>query len=324
MAAILGEPFLSVGLSRPLVPEDFSLAGKTKASTEACLNYQLGFRVLEEEQRKLEKYRKLLGIDSIPKIENPQRLVPPYFQFESIDDPWYEISIRCAENALSVAAADKLSPVMHFSSWTGVDDWRAIARRLRAMGIMSVFVYPNKFKEHEASEVELDRYSDCVNAVSNEDLELYALHGGYFAILLQKKGLSGFGNGVGYGEWRDSGYHRGGTAEVRLYIPKLHRFLDPAGAQTLVDRGTDYFTSDSDLLSEYALAKKPLTQVQSQEALDHFMECRQQEIEFVRANSVEALTAELDQTVLALSDIGGLELEIYGQSLGRWSNILSK
>jgi hypothetical protein len=61
---------------------------------------------------------------------------------------------------------------------------------------------------------------------------------------LRKKGLSGFGNGVGYGEWRDSSYHRGGTAEARVYIPKLHRFLDPARAQALVDRSGDYFTAE--------------------------------------------------------------------------------
>src|SRR5260370_31124708 len=108
--------------------------------------------------------------------------------------------------------ADQLSPIVHFSSWSSVDGWRQIARRFSASGITSLFLYPNNFKEHEASEMELQKYSECVSAISSEGVKVQTLHGGYFAVLLQKKGLSGFGNGVGYGEWRDSGYHRGGTA----------------------------------------------------------------------------------------------------------------
>jgi hypothetical protein len=105
------------------------------------------------------------------------------------------------------------------------------------------------------------------------------------AIALEKKGLAGFGNGVGYGEWRDSGYHRGGSAEVRIYIPKLHRFLNAAEAQSLIAADTAYFIADSDLLTEYATSGKPLTEVQPQQALDHFMESRYQEMQFVRDHS---------------------------------------
>jgi hypothetical protein len=323
MAAIFGEPFVSIGLNRPLTVGDLS-AEITKSVTDACLRYQLGFRVLQEEQRKLEKYRKLLGIDAIPEIQNPQRLVPPYFQFSEIGNPWCEINIRCAEYATAMVPPNQLSPILHFSSWSPADDWRQIAKRLSASGIRSLFLYPNYFKEHEASEIDLQKYSDTVSAISAESVDAQTLHGGYFAVLLQKKGLSGFGNGVGYGEWRDSGYHRGGTAEVRIYVPKLHRFLDPANAQALLERSAEYFTSDSDLLSEYALAKNPLTRVQPQEALDHFMECRQYEIDFVRTNSLQTLTAELNDTLAVLRGIGVLELEQYGKSLHKWSNVLSR
>ena len=232
--------------------------------------------------------------------------------------------MSCIEYAASIVKADQLCPIFHFGAWPTVADWRIVATRLQQVGVRSIFAYPNNFKEHEATESELGRYADGVIALAAAGVTTTALHGGYFAILLGEKGLLGFGNGVGYGEWRDSGYHRGGTAEIRLYIPKLHRFLDPASAQSLIDSNPEHFTSNSDLLSEYVLANKPLTLVSLQEALDHFMESRQQEINSVRESSLGMLTGELQETVSVLKAIGQLETERYGLSLSRWSTVFLK
>lgn len=323
LAAIFGNPFLSSGLDRPLTPDDFLNSENLSLSTNRCIQYQRKFRVLDEPERKLEKYRKLLGLDTMPEIVNPQRLIPPYFQFASLGDAWFDVSMRCIEHATTLVPADELTPVVHFSSWKGIEDWAVISDRLTAMGIKSVFVYPNNFKEHEAAESELQKYAECVAVLSKNQISADALHGGYFAILLEKKGLRGFGNGVGYGEWRNSAYHKGGTPEVRIYIPKLHRFLDPASAQPIITRGGEYFAAESDLLTGYALADKPLTQVQPQEALDHFMWCRQQEINFVASNTVKSLIADLHETVEVLKKVGPLEEETYGRPLSRWAATLS-
>ena len=322
-AAIFGGPFCSAGLSRALTPEDFSTAETIKNVTEACIRFQTGFRVLQEEKRKLEKYRKLLGMETIPEIANPQTLIPPYFQFQDQRDPWFEVSMKCIGYATSIVTAQELSPVIHFADWTKFDGWTDVAKVLTTAKIPSVFLYPNDFKEHNASKSELEGYSQAVVALANLKLRPQMLHGGYFAVLLEKKGLFGFGNGVGYGEWRDSGYHRGGTAEVRIYIPKLHRFLDPAAAQALIQKDRAYFTADSDLLSGYALASKPLTEVQAPEALDHFMESRYQEIALVRTGSLDTTVAELNETVNRLQNIGELEMENYGRSLQRWSEVIA-
>ena len=322
LAAIFGGPFLTSGLDRPLTPNDFS-SENISLTTNLCIQYQLNFRVLEEPERKLEKYRKLLGLDAMPAISNPQRFIPPYFQFASLEDPWFDVSMRCIEHATTLVPADDLTPVVHFSPWKGIENWAIVADRLAAMGTKSIFLYPNDFREHDASEIELRKYAESVAVLVNKKISADALHGGYFAILLEKRGLAGFGNGVGYGEWRNSAYHKGGTPEVRIYIPKLHRFLDPVSAQFVITRGGEYFTAESDLLSGYALANKPLTQVQSQEALDHFMWCRQQEISFVNSNPVKALVEDLLETVEVLKSVGPLQVETYGPSLRRWAATLS-
>ena len=322
-AAIFGGPFCSAGLSRALTAEDFSSAETIENVTDACIRFQTGFRVLQEEKRKLEKYRKLLGIDTIPEIANPQTFIPPYFQFQDRSDPWFDVSMKCIKHATSVVPAQELTPVIHFADWNRFDGWTDVAKVVATANIPSIFLYPNDFKEHNASKSELEGYSQAVLNLANLKLRPQVLHGGYFAVLLEKKGLFGFGNGVGYGEWRDSGYHRGGTAEVRIYIPKLHRFLDPAAAQALIQKDRAYFTADSDLLSGYALAGKPLTEVEAQEALDHFMESRYQEIAFVRTSPLDTTVAELHETIQRLQNIGELEMENYGRSLQRWSEVIA-
>jgi hypothetical protein len=92
----------------------------------------------------------------------------------------------------------------------------------------------------------------------------------------------------------------------------------------LISGNPEHFTADSDLLSEYALANKPLTSVSLQEALDHFMDSRQREIETVRDNTLSHLTQELQDTIEVLKAIGQLEAETYGPSLTRWRSVLSK
>jgi len=46
-----------------------------------------------------------------------------------------------------------------------------------------------------------------------------SLFDGFFAVCLSTVGLAGFANGIGYGEWRDSAYHRGGSAESGVTVP---------------------------------------------------------------------------------------------------------
>jgi hypothetical protein len=316
-----GGPFTSVALKRRLQPGDMT-PRLVERFTRTCLEYQNGFRVFEEEQRKLEKYRKLVGVDFIPEIQNPQRLIPPYFQFTGLSDRWYRATMKCNEAAAKIVSPQQLTPIIHFGKWLQIANWDTVLSAMISMNISSAFIYPNDFKEHEAEQAELKCYARCVGTFGAKKFTLFGLHGGYFAILLSKKGLSGFGNGVGYGEWRDSGYHRGGTPEIRIYVPKLHRFLDPPSAQAIVSSNPDYFTSDSELLAGYSLAAKPLTEVGAVEALDHFMECRRQEMQFVQSHTLAEAIAELRQTSEALRKIGPLQFDQYGLSLERWATAL--
>jgi hypothetical protein len=191
------------------------------------------------------------------------------------------------------------------------------------MGIDAYFIYPNYFKEHEASVENLSSYRNAVELSSKTGVSPYTLFGGYFAILLHYFSLSGFGNGIGYGEWRDSTYHKGGLASNRIYIYKLHRYLAPEVAQGLIDKDPDYFASDTDLLSECVTQRRPLFELSQAECLDHFMECRHMELEFIKSQSLVDAIAELNTTNEHLTEIGPVERNEYGDSLARWVDALT-
>jgi hypothetical protein len=323
MAAVLGEPFTTKGLTSRVQASDFEDVNVIKRVAKLCLEFQQEFRTREEDARKLAKYKKLLGVEVLGDLREPQFVIPPYFQFSSTADPWFDISMRFMDATVKLKPVAPVRPVLHFDDWESVTGVKGLVALLKEKGIRSVWLYPNDCHEHDCPELSLERYRDTVKEISEGGLEVGALFGGYFAILMSEFGLSSFSNGIGYGEWRDSGYHRGGTADLRVYIPKLHRFVGAPQAQSLIDGDPDYFASDSELLASCVAARRPVTDLELAETLEHFMECRQVELEFVEAKGLEGARAELEETLRHLKKLGLLVAQEYGDSLGRWRRVIS-
>lgn len=321
MAAVLDEPFKSGGVARPLSPVDFADDDTLKNSVKCCLEFQKQFRASADDERKLKKYMKLLGLTSLSPLGPPQFLVPPYFQFETVGDDWCDVSRRCVVASLQFRDSLPVEPVLHFGRWASVTDWRPWFAVFRESAIDSFWLYPNNFREHDATLAELRGYRNSVEAAVTAQLHPSSLFAGYYGILLSYFGLERFGNGVGYGEWRDSGYHKGGTAATRVYMPKLHQFLDAPVAQTIIDIDKDYFGSGTDVLEACVSTDRPLSSLSLEECLDHFMECRANEIEFVRNNALSHAVEELQATIEKLQ-AHKLEREKFGVPLERWISAL--
>lgn len=322
MVAALGGPFEEYGLERALDPADFDDDATIVEVTNKCLDYQRLFRTRKEDEKKLNKYKKLLGLSTLGNLREPQFMIPPYFQFKSMSDEWYDISNRCTEAAVELESTIPIHPVVHFNDWENVGNWKTCHETFRKLRIPSFWYYPNEFKEHEASKSELITFRDSVKSASGRGLNPYMLFGGYFSIMMQKYGLGGFGNGIGYGEWRNSGYHKGGMATTRVYILKLHRFLDAPVAQHIIEQDEDYFGRDTDVVSECIDSGNDVASLSLIECLDHFLECRQLELDFAAANDLADAVAEITETLSHLDDIGEIEREKYGDSLERWAGAL--
>lgn len=316
MATALGPLYTDIGLHRPLTHRDFSRGQSLEQTVRKCIEFQKRFRISDDDDlRKLDKYAKLLGVDSLVPLKEPQHLIPPYFQFQDLSDPWYEISVASIESSLKYADGISVRPVLHFGRWAAVGAFDPYFRVLADNNLKGTWLYSNDFKEHDASLDELRAYRSIIE---ESPVETYSLFGGYFAVLMSYFGLQGFSNGIGYGEWRDSGYHRGGSAMTRVYLLKLHRYVDAPTAQSLIDRAPEFFGYDTDVLARYVESRTSVIDMSQQEALENFMESRKLELTFVSENPIDSAIAQLQATVQQLREIGELELEKFGQSLNRW------
>lgn len=322
MAAAMGKPYVGTGIERALAVDDFD-ATSISESVGKCIEFQKKFRMTEETDKKLRKYKKLLGLDKLDELRVPQHLIPPYFQFGEVGDAWYELSRKCVIEALKHREQIPLRPVLHFGNWPSVESWDSCFAMLTSNDISEFWFYPNYFREHDATDSQLRFYRQAVARAASNGCVPFLLFGGYFAILMSYDGLAGFANGVGYGEWRDSSYHRGGSAQTRVYVLKLHRYVDSAAAQSLIDKDPEYFGVGSSIMASYIDAGESVVDMSLAHALDHFMECRHAELQFVASHSTTDAAAELEETVSRLEEIGPLEAEKFGESLDRWREIIS-
>jgi hypothetical protein len=323
MAGIMGGAFERRGLTSNLEPNDFSDQAELKQITENCLTFQMNFKTREEDARKIKKYKELLGISELDDLGNPQFLIPPYFLFQNTGDKWYEINANCIRYAIEMELGVPIEPILHFTKWPDKENRIPILQTLKDNNIDAYWLYPDFYKEHEEDIDSLKAYRDIMRRSISEGIKPYTLFGGYYAVLMHYYGLCGFGNGIGYGEWRDSGYHRGGTAMTRVYILKLHRYVDAPEAQNIIDNDSEYFAEDTELLSECVSTGRRLTDLTLVECLDHFMECRYAEMDFVANNPVNSAKDELKETYEHLEKIGPEELRKYGTSLNNWQDVLA-
>lgn len=330
MAAQLGKVALdTLDADRAITIDDLT-DDAVEDMVRTSLAFQLDFG--QQENAKLKKYAKLAGVTTLGRLESPRRLVPPYFQFSSENDPWYLKTMEViGESQRYLKQRDEtllpeLCPVLHVRDLADAVDWGKIAGELSARNVQMVFLYPNNLHEADIGLADLQRYRDAVKSIVASGVRCYTLHGGYFAMLLSKHGLAGFGNGIGYGEWRDSGYHRGGQANIRIYVPKLHRFVQANEVQFLLEAFGEFIAEDSDLLSGLLSTGGSALAVTTEQANNHFLDCRAAEAKFVAESDVQAIKADLVSAadVLATCKVKAAEAisQKSRETLLRWAEAL--
>jgi hypothetical protein len=146
----------------------------------------------------------------------------------------------------------------------------------------------------------LDGYAQLISELRGTGKPLFGLFGGYFTLMLRKIGLGCFSNAVGYGENRDSGYSSGGQAIRRYYIPRLHRYFSDVEAQSLIELvNAPWFRCPCPVCA----GGRRVTDLTSQELLEHFLNARYSELIVARERNLEELLDELNQTVERLRQI---------------------
>lgn len=289
IADVHGPTVRQIFESRPLRPADVSPLAADMAA--GVLSFQKEFA--QQSAEKVDKYAALLGEEVETEYGGPHFLIPPYFRSVGRSDPWYEVSLSLARGAVREKEGYRLAPVLHITPGFPESEFRQMARDYANPGFDGLIVFVNSLQEYLAPAATLAKYADLVALLRGQGKPLFGLFGGYFTLLLRKIGLGCFSNAVGYGEYRDSGYHEGGQAVRRYYIPKLHRYLTDTDAQELLN-----IVGGGSLRCACPVCRRrrPLTDFTSQELLDHFLNTRLTEIQHAGATDLSNLIEELADT----------------------------
>jgi uncharacterized protein YggL (DUF469 family) len=299
--------------SRALRPTDVNPLARDMAAR--VLSFQKEFA--QQSAEKVDKYAALLGEEPEERYSGPHFLMPPYFRSTAHSDPWYPVSLDLARAAIGEKGDYKIAPVLHITSGFPEDEYYEIARDYDDPGFDGLVIYVNNLQEYFVPSATLRKYANLVATLRELGKPLFGLFGGYFTLLLRKIGLGAFSNAVGYGEYRDSGYHEGGQAVRRYYLPRLHRYFSDTEAQAILDfAGGDQFRCACAVCRR----RRPLTDFTSQELLDHFLYTRLLELQQARATKLSDLLDELEQTGAQLEDFP-IPFDTYSH-LGQWAEAL--
>jgi len=311
MAAVHGKVVQTIFQQRPLVPEDYDAA-----ATQDCVRSVLAFQkdFAQGSAGKVKKYAALLGEDVESEYSGPEFLIPPYFKSKSRTDPWYRVSLALARAAADEKEDYHLSPVIHITEGFPENQFKTIAEDYSEASFDGLIIYVNDLHEYLAPRAVLAKYASLVQALEANEKPLLGLFGGYFTLMLRKVGMGCFSNGVGYGEYRDSGYAAGGQAVRRYYIPKLHRYFTDTEAQSILDIVNEkWIRCDCGTCG----GRRKITNLTSQQLLDHFLSARLEELKHARDNRLDEVLDGLEETLASLGKQRTLPPDRY-EHLGEW------
>ena len=211
--------------TREFIPKDFLDNNEKliKEFSNKLMSFQKNF-FSKKPDKAIEKYSKILG-KSIGTL-NPLFLTTPYFYFESLNDPWYRISLKIAQAANLVKGDFKLYAIICFSKELLLND-NALEIISRDYSKFDGYIFwISDFDEKSISPEYLAGLVNFIAKLHEYEKPIYNLYGEYFSLILSKIGLSGYSRGIGISEKKfvDARVTGGGMPK-RYYSPFSHYSL---------------------------------------------------------------------------------------------------
>lgn len=223
-----------LGLPRDLrpLPESFD-AGIVKAMAENWARFNCNYH--SDVAEKFKKYAERLGDTEISREQAsaPELVLAPYFVASSVEDPWWEVaSVLAATTRSAVAALDKSRHTLRVVASASASALDALLQNAGSED--RVIVWVSDLNELKAPEIDLVAYGGAIRAAAARGQQVFALYGGFFAVLLASLGLRGASHGIGFGEyrsWRE--LPQSGPPPARYYLPETHCYVRPELADVL-------------------------------------------------------------------------------------------
>lgn len=224
LAERLDAPWL-IRSDRDPRPEDFDDA-RVEGIAKAWLEFNGGYTTVSDKH--FAKYADRLGEAVLPQDSKaPEYTLPPYTISGADDGDWWDVSRRLwdasTRQVRGTTVGGRLVRVV------AVSEARAMSPLLRGIDDERVAIWCSNLNELEtdlSGQRELREYGLAIREASTRGVSLFALYGGFFAVLLTSSGLCGASHGIGYGEARDwVELPRSGPPPARYYLPLAHRYV---------------------------------------------------------------------------------------------------
>ena len=312
----LGAPLTSAVVNSEAVsPNELQDPNVRNSFCLSVVQYQLN-RMNEELERD-EELR-----DHIEDAPRPAAVFAPYFYIEpSNSSDWLDANLSMME---TTAIFDLDVPVHGIlcadsSHLTDESTMRRLRNELPKTGISGIWLWFSGFYEDGAEEISLKSYKMLVEALSKR-LEVHAMHGGLFSLLLGKLGMTGISHGVGYGEQKNVIPVIGQSIPMvryylpplarRLGVPDIERAFDAMAIKTpedfhtricncavckgIVSNTLDEFSSFGDMHFSRPTASRPAqTPIAAKRCRFHFLLARLRERDEIRSKNLTTLLARL-------------------------------
>lgn len=241
LANLLNAPDLINRSSVP-VPESFT-AAKIATIAKSWIDFNNQFKDLRIEI--FDKYATRLGESvDMDLSREPKYILPPYAMVGEVNDGWWNLSKNLWNESVTYAETqgDEI-PLRRVIAARSPKVWGRLALEVEDLEIVAWISDLNEF--HLKSELPLMDYANSLMAARERGQRVFALYGGFFAVLLSRFGLTGASHGIGYGEHRDSDeLPTSGAAPARYYVPKLHRYINVELAQQYWKQFPDLISCD--------------------------------------------------------------------------------
>ena len=246
-------------------------------------------------------------------------LVPPYFHASNVNDDWYEISLKLANISQKFKANFKLLPIICISKDVLLDDEAILKVRGDYKKFDGVILWISDFNEHTESVDYLKGMIKLVSSLSESGKPIYSLYGGYFSGLLSKFGLTGFSAGICYGASKSA--DRIPTRmlpQPRYYVTNLHHKVPIGNARSFYGAYPKELCNCHVCVSlkkrietkGIEMGKKPSLYIDTffhdldgEKAIQHFLVCRDTELEIICRTNLRALVERLNQEYVHSKDV---------------------
>lgn len=287
--------------------------------------------------------------DYLGDAPQPAAVFAPYFYVEpSSCSDWLEANLSLMKTAASLDLEVPVHGVLCADSGHLADEtiMGRIRDELPNTGISGIWLWFSGFFEDAADTDVLKSYRNLVETLAR-NLEVHAMHGGLFSLLLNKYGMTGVSHGTGYGEQKNVVPVIGQSIPmVRYYLPPLARRLgvpnierafhaigiqnpddfhkricDCAVCRGVVATSLDEFSSFGDMhFSRPTASRQAQTPAAAKRCRFHFLLSRLRERDEVGSMEIETLLERLRDAAREW----GVQPSLRGESghLKRWVDVL--